>query len=138
MNLNDVLANLYEMDWLYDQPFSLELYNNGAYVLLFLSALAPSFIFMAIFYFLIKYPFCKWYHWLIVLIAGLIVTDVLTQRVLYNFLAVPIANSAQGINSFLLKQILLNSFLSLLFGFIATLIFKRAPLPQHNIPWSKS
>jgi hypothetical protein len=137
MSPNDILANYYEMSWLYNQPFSAELFRNGAYVTLFLVAFLPAIVSMAIFYFLNKYPFCKWYHWVIVLIGSMVFTDILTYNVLTKFLAVNMMNQDPGIDGFVLNIIIANSILSLVIGFICTLIFKRAPLPQHNIPWSK-
>jgi hypothetical protein len=138
MSPNDILANYYEMNWLFNQTFSVELFQKGAYVTLFLATLLPAIITIAIFYFLNKYPFCKWYHWAIVWIGAMLITGILSYNILSNFLAIYMVDSATypDINGFVLNMIIANSILSLVTGFICTLIFKRAPLPQHNIPWS--
>jgi ABC-type Co2+ transport system permease subunit len=97
----------------------------------------PSLLIMAIFYFLIRYPFCRWYHWLIGIVSAILITGILTYNVLVENLAVFVLDteSYPDINSFITTFIVFNLVLAFIAGFIWTLIFKRAPLPQRNVPF---
>jgi hypothetical protein len=135
--MNDIFASIYEFGMTYSQTYSMDLFNNGAYMSIFLSMLFPATALMAIFYFLVKYPFCKWFHWLIVLGAALLTTGVLTYNILAENLAVYLLDTANfpDINTFVSTFIMYNLILSSLTGFVFTLIFKQAPLPQRNVPF---
>ncbi|WP_321299276.1 hypothetical protein [Marinifilum fragile] len=135
--MNDLFASLYETDLTFNQTYSMELFNNGAYMSAFLSMLLPAFVIMAIFYFLIKYPFCKWYHWFLGICTAIIITGVLTYNVLAETLAVFVLapNDYPDINSFITTFIVFNVVLAFVTGFIWTLVFKQAPRPNRNVPW---
>jgi hypothetical protein len=137
--IKNFIASIYENGWLFNQTFSPELYLNGAYVSLLIAALIPCLVSLAIFYFIVKYPFCKWVHWFMAYFVGITVSGVLTYNILANFLAIYIVEpeTYPSINGFILNMIIFNCIISLLVGFVATIVFKQAPLPQRNIPWKK-
>lgn len=134
--MNDFFASIYEF-FVYTQTYSMNLYENGTYLGLFLSMLLPALIIMAVFYFLIKHPFCSWVHWLILIGVAILFTGVLTYNILAENLAVYILSPVDypDINSFITSFILYNVLLSIGTGIVFTFMFKQAPFPQRNVPF---
>lgn len=134
--MNDFFASIYE-NLVYNQVYSMDLFTNGSYLSVFLSMILPSVTSMAVFYFLIKYPYCRWFHWLIFLATSVLVTGIVTYNILAENLAVYILTPDQypDVNAFISTFIVYNLVLSVISGIVFTLIFKQAPLPQRNVPF---
>lgn len=135
--MNNFCANLYEFQGLFDQVFSVNLFQNGAYVKLFFSALLPSFVILCVFYFGIKYPFCRWYHWFLGVVIASVVTGILSFNILTDHLANYMLELVQypNVDVFVTNIIILNIVYCLIGSVIFSSILKQFNFPQKNIPW---
>jgi len=136
------MATLYEF-LLYSSKFPLifdVLYHNGIYNYLGLMFVLIPFFFMFLFYYLLKYPYLKFWHWLVYLLLIGLVTGVVSGVFVSNailssgnqLLNEALADSSSGYqqyaNGLPFKYAFYNILLGLLFGFIGSLIIR---------PWSK-
>ncbi|MGQ1890241.1 hypothetical protein ACT29H_07340 [Thermophagus sp. OGC60D27] len=149
--MNDLIATIYEV-WfgLYDPQFTLifdTLYDTGGYLLL-----ASIFIFIPMlmflgFYFLWKYPYGKWWHWLIWLIVTVIITGLATWGIannqiflsgnqqLMDALANPESNFEEYAKSLTIKYALVNSLLSIFISFLTSFLSKQGSKIQTHLPF---
>ena len=134
--MNYLFASLYQY-LVYHQVYSVFLDQQGVYFPFGLIALIPPLILFAGFYFLVKYPWCKFWHWLLVLAASLLTIGILSYNMLAKNLAQFIFDPTNypGAKTFLFSMLAVNLLFGLISSFIFTLIFKQFHLPQRNIPW---
>lgn len=134
--MKDFLASVYEY-FVWHNVYSVDLFNNNIYFLLILCFLIPPCITFGIFYFLVKYPFCRWWHWALILILNLLLTGVTSYNLLTTNLIQYVLDdgSYPDIDTFIYNIILFNLIYGFIFSFIVSSIFKLFPLPQRNIPW---
>lgn len=149
--MNDFFATIYETVFgRYDAQFELifaELYENGGYILLGLSFFAvPLFLFLG-FYFLWKYPYGRLWHW----VFWLLITFIITGGIAWGIASNEIYSSDnQALNEALLdpesgymsyaatlppKYALINGGLSLILGFIYSLMLKQFSKIQIHLPF---
>lgn len=149
--MNDLFANIYEVIlgvfhrdfWLIFQV----LFEDGGYN--FLGAtfiLIPLFLF-AIFYFLWKYPYGKLWHWLVWLFVIFLVASFVSWGISYNeiflsnnqslndALADPESGYEHYAKTLPLKYALYNGLLSVVLGFLFSLILKQFSKIQIHLPF---
>ncbi len=151
MSIKDVFAPIYET-WfqLYDPEFSLifdTLYNDGGYIMFGLTfILIPLFLWI-LFYYVWKYPYGKFAHWL----AWLIITVVIVAGSTYSIankeifvsdnqaLIDALADTNSGYDDYAqalpIKYAVVNGFLSLIISFIYSLIMKQWSKIQIHLPF---
>jgi glycosyltransferase involved in cell wall biosynthesis len=134
--MKDFFASLYEYI-IFHNVYSLELFNNNIYFSLVLYFLIPPCITFGIFYFLVKYPFCRWYHWALILLSTIGINAGLCYDLLNKSLVQYIFDSGSfpDIYTFIYNIILMNIIYGFIFSLIVTIILKQFPFPQRNIPW---
>ena len=134
--MNDLFASLYEY-LEYHNVYSIQLLNDGFYFPYGITAIFTPIALLAIFYFLIKYPYCRWWHWGLIVVALLVLVGILS----YNLLSKELAQYIFQPDIFPDAQSFMHSmlYINILYGFISsmliTLLYKQFPLPQKNIPW---
>ncbi|MCF8299330.1 MAG: hypothetical protein K9J13_17405 [Saprospiraceae bacterium] len=149
--MNDIFAIIYEtLFGLYESQFSLifdTLYENGGYNLLGLTFILIPLIMFAAFYFLWKYPYGKFWHWLLLLLIVFLVTGGISwgisnneiflsnNQALIDALADPESGYEEYANTLPIKYALFNGLLSIVAGFIYSLIMKQFSKIQIHLPF---
>jgi len=124
--MNDFFAIIYEtLFGLYESQFSLifdTLYENGGYNLLGLTFILVPLIMFAAFYFLWKYPYGKFWHWLLWLLIVFLITGGISwgisnneiflsdNQALIDALADPESGYEEYANTLPIKYALFNGF----------------------------
>jgi len=150
--MNRIFAALYENNWfgIYDQNYPLifdTLYDNGGYVKFGVSFILIPFICWLLFYRAWKYPYGNLLHWLV----WLAITIVVVFSTTYGIANMEIlASSNQALNNAIsnsstgyagysaslpLKYALFNGSLTLVIGFIYSLILKQYSKIQIHLPF---
>src|SRR5690554_589723 len=149
--MNDIFAIIYEtLFGLYESQFSLifdTLYENGGYNLLGLTFILIPLIMFAAFYFLWKYPYGKFWHWLLWLIIVFLITGGISwgisnneiflsnNQALIDALADPESGYEEFANTLPIKYALFNGLLAIAAGFIYSLIMKQFSKIQIHLPF---
>jgi len=150
--MNELFAALYENNWfgLYNQDFPLifdNLFDNSGYILMGLSFILIPLVCLSLFYFLWKYPYGKIWHWLV----WLLVIILIVSGVSYGIANTEIfASNNQALNDALndastgydnyaaslpLKYALFNGALTLVLGFLYSLVLKQISKIQIHLPF---
>jgi MFS superfamily sulfate permease-like transporter len=115
-----------------------QFFNNGGYNTLGWILLLVPLIMLAIFYFLWKYPYANFWHWLIYIgIIALIVGGITYNSValkLDNYLVDSDQLIVDFTNTLVLSYSILNACLSLLVSYIFSFILKRKSKIQMHLP----
>ena len=92
---------------------------------------------MVLFYFVNKYPYGKWWHWLIVWIVASAIVLLVSSNMLNENLAMYVLSPGNypDVNDFVTNLALLNMGYSLLVGFVVSKIFQQFPFPQSTLPF---
>lgn len=149
--MNDFFAIIYEtLFGLYESQFRLifdTLYENGGYNLLGLTFTLVPLILFAAFYFLWKYPYGKFWHWLLWLIIVFLITGGISwgisnneiflsnNQALINALADPESGYEEYANTLPMTYALVNGLLAIVLGFIYSLILKQFSKIQIHLPF---
>jgi MFS superfamily sulfate permease-like transporter len=137
--MNDFFGQLfYEHGFLYHNVYSRELFSNNFYTKFGLLMLIIPLVVMVIFYFINKYPYGKWWHWLLTwIVAGVIVAGI-SRNLLNEELAVYVLEpvSYPDVSGFVIDLSLINLTYSMLVGFIISFVYKQIPGPQSTLPFS--
>lgn len=75
------ILNIFNQD--YDVIFE-TIFNNGTYNWLGLAFISAPFFLLLIFYLLWKYPYGKWWHWLIYVLIISVVVGIISWQIAYN------------------------------------------------------
>ncbi|MCF8396313.1 MAG: hypothetical protein K9H06_20655 [Melioribacteraceae bacterium] len=123
------------------------MYENGGYNLLGLTFILIPLIMFAAFYFLWKYPYGKFWHWLLLLLIVFLVTGGISwgisnneiflsnNQALIDALADPESGYEEYANTLPIKYALFNGLLSIVAGFIYSLIMKQFSKIQIHLPF---
>jgi hypothetical protein len=149
--MNDIFAPLYETIFgLYDSQFSLifdTLYEDGGYFMFGLSFIFAPLLMWLVFYYLWKYPYGKFWHWMIWLLISSIIVGVGTwglanneifasnNQSLIDALADPESGYEEYAKSLPIKYALYNSILTIVIGFLYSLILKQFSKIQIHLPF---
>jgi len=149
--MKDLFAPIYELLFhLYEAKFSLifdTLYDYGGYIKLGLSFVLIPLVLLLLFYYVWKYPYGKFWHWLVWL--GLIAFVVAgtswgianneifasNNQTLIDALANPESGYGEFAKTLPLKYTLANSILTLGISFIYSLILKQFSKIQIHLPF---
>lgn len=138
--INDFFAYFYEIKPLFQNVYSVKLWEMGIYSKLGYLLIGIPLVLTAVFYLLWKYPFAKLWHWLIWwLIAGTFVSlfsyqIIAAQQQFAIYLNDP--SQFPDCRSFVNKIVIANGFYSLIIGFLYSLVLKRIPKPQSHLPFT--
>jgi hypothetical protein len=134
--MNDLFASLYEY-LVYHNVYSLQLLNDSFYFPFGIAAILPPIGLFAIFYFLVKYPWCRWWHWGLVLLGSIVTVGILSYNMLSKELAQFIWDPQlyPDAKTFMYNMLFINILYGFISSMLSTLLFKQFPLPQRNIPW---
>lgn len=136
--MNDFFGQIfYEHNFLYHNVYSPELYGNNFYTKFGLLMVIIPLVVLAIFYFINKYPYCKWWHWLITLVVAGAIVAVISNNLLNEELAVYVLEPVKytDVNGFINNLTFANLAYSLLVGFIISFVYKQVPGPQSTLPF---
>lgn len=136
--MNDFFGQIfYEHGFLYHNVYSRELYDNNFYTKFGILMLIIPLVVMAIFYFINKYPFCKWWYWLITWVAAGTIVFFVAQNLLNEELVTYVLQPAKypEVNGFVMNLSLINLVYALVVGFIVSFIYKQVPGPQSTLPF---
>lgn len=149
--MKDIFATIYET-WfqLWDPHFKLifgTLFNDGGYIMFGLSfILIPLFLWL-LFYYVWNYPYGKFWHWLVWLLITVLIVASSTFGIanneifasnyqpLINALAASQSGYAQFAETLPLKYALINGLLTIVVGFIYSLILKQFSKIQIHLPF---
>lgn len=135
---------------IYDSNYSLifdHLKNNGEYNDFGYLLIAIPFFVTLIFYFFYKNPYAKWWQWLITILISAVIVWIATREVAYlaifetsnNALNQAINDPDSGFESFArplhFKYAHYNAFISLLVGFITSMIWRPFSKVQKHLPF---
>lgn len=149
--MNDIFAIIYET-WLdlYDLQFRLifdTLFDDGGYIKLGIIFLLIPLIMFAAFYFLWKYPYGKFWHWLLWLLIVFLITGGISwgianneiflsnNQALIDALAYPESGYEEYANTLPVKYAFVNGLLAISLGFIYSLILKQFSKIQIHLPF---
>jgi hypothetical protein len=147
--MNDIFAAIYEK-FFYDGAYNLifqVLYDNGGYIKFGLLFIFIPLFFNLLFYFVWRYPYGKFWHWLIWFVVSVITVIGLTwscanTEILGSTdpnLISALADQATGYETYArslpMKYAFLNGGLSMLAGFIYSLIIKQFSKIQIHLPF---
>ncbi|MGK0446402.1 MAG: MFS superfamily sulfate permease-like transporter [Polaribacter sp.] len=125
----------YQYNFLYNSDLTLKLSKVGFFTTLGLLMFIIPLVVLALFYFLNKYPFGKWWHWIITwLVAGFIV-GVISRNLLNYELAEYVLNGDKKVSGFINNLSIANFIYSLAVGFIISFVYKQVPGPQSTLPF---
>ncbi|MFT4684945.1 MAG: MFS superfamily sulfate permease-like transporter [Psychroserpens sp.] len=134
--MNDFFEQIfYQNEWLYDAKFTTILGKAGFFTTLGLLMFIIPLVVLALFYFLNKYPYGKWWHWIITwLVAGFIV-GVISRNLLNYELAEYVLSGDKKVSGFISNLSIANFIYSLAVGFIISFVYKQVPGPQSTLPF---
>lgn len=149
--MNDFFASIYEtlfgiFDQTYELIFSVMYYESG-YMKLFLAFTLIPLICWALFYFLWKYPYGRWWHWIVwLLIVSVIVFGVtwgITNSVIFNSsnpdLIEALADPSTGYEMYAqglpINYATINTILSVIVGIVCSIIMKQFSKVQAHLPF---
>lgn len=141
--MNDLFATFYEY-FFYNQDYQSvfeSLYGNGLlapYSIIGLIGIITPLITAIIFYFFIKNPWLKWWHWLI---TGLVTSTLIgggctygyTSNILFELTQDP--DYVDFANTIIWDLSFTNSIISFILFFIFSLVFKKASKAQGHLPF---
>lgn len=147
--MKDIFAPLYEL-FMYDGNYSVifdVLYKDGGYVFFGSVFIIIPLAFFLLFYLVWKYPYGKFWHWMLWYILSALTVFGLT----WNFTNIAIfgstdqslikalADSASGYEQYAqslpMKYAALNTCLALIFGFVYSIILKQFSKIQMHLPF---
>lgn len=151
MNIKDGFAAIYEI-WfqIYELDFAKIfdiLYEDWGYLMLGLDFILIPLILMSLFYFVWKYPYGKFWHWLVWLIITTVIVAGTTYGITNNeiyassnpdliaLLADPESGYDQFAQALPLKYALVNALLGFLIGFLYSLGLKQFSKIQIHLPF---
>jgi len=147
--MKDLFASIYE-NLIYNQQYDLvfqHLYDSGGYVKLGLIFLIVPLLCWLAFYFLWRFPYGKWWHWLIWLFVAFFVVTGLTYGIANTEIFASnntalnnaISDSSTGYDNIVstlpFTYSLINGLLSILVGFVYSLIMKQFSKIQIHLPF---
>ena len=140
--LNDAFAAIYENRFfgIFDakyQPIFRKLFDEGGYTSMGLIFILIPIGLMALFYFLWKYPYGKYWHWLIWLGISTIVVATSTIGFANSLLAVYLTDSetVDFTSSIITRYAIINAVLGVIVAFLISLLFKRLSKIQKHLPF---
>lgn len=149
--MKDILAAIYEtLFGLYNQTFDLiftTLFNDGGYLKFVLLFVLIPLACLFLFYYVWKYPYGQWWHWLIWLIIVTLIVfgatwGIANSEILASTnqdLIDAIADSESGYEAFAnalpLKYATINSVLAVIISFIFSMIMKQFSKVQTHLPF---
>jgi MFS superfamily sulfate permease-like transporter len=138
--MNDFFEQIfYEHGFLNHNTYTRILYqdNNPFYTKFGLLMLIIPLAVMAIFYFINKYPFGKWWHWLITWIVAGTLVFFISKNMLNAELAVYVLDPDKypEVSGFVMDLSLINLVYALVVGFAISFIYKQVPGPQSTLPF---
>jgi len=151
--MNELFASLYESRYglgLYNLKYDLifaSFFNHGTYILLGLTFIFVPLILFAAFYYLWKYPYGKFWHWLSWLLVAAIITSLISWLIsmdgifssndsqLINALANVNSGYESFANSLILQIALYNGMLSIIVSFLSSIFFKKFSKIQIHLPF---
>lgn len=136
--MNDFFGQVfYEHGFLYHNVYSPELYDNNFYTKFGLLMFIIPLVVMAIFYFINKYPYGKWWHWFITwIISGAIATSVsynMLNEELVTYVLQPV--KYPDVSGFVTDLSLINLTYVMVVGFAISFIYKQVPGPHSTLPF---
>lgn len=123
------------------------LFDDGGYIKLGITFLLVPLIMFAAFYYLWKYPYGKFWHWLLLLLIVFLITGGISwgisnneiflsnNQALIDALADPESGYEEYANTLPIKYALFNGLLSIAAGFIYSLIMKQFSKIQIHLPF---
>ena len=139
----DRLFNIYNPD--FHSPVFQYFYDSGFYIRLGALFILIPLVLMAVFYFLWKYPYGKWWHWLIWFILSILVVLGLTFGYANQFIndsnatemlmCYDVQECASYINALPMEYAVANIFLGVLVGLIVSILFKQWSKVQAHLPF---
>jgi hypothetical protein len=138
MGMNDFFGQIfYEHGFLYHNVYSPKLWGNNFYTKFGLLMIIIPLVIMAIFYFINKYPFGKWWHWIITWGAAGAVVFFVSQNMLNEELVTFVLSPGKypDVNGFVMDLSLINLAYSLVAGFVISFVYKQVPGPQSTLPF---
>jgi len=149
--MKDIFAPIYEsLFGLYDSKYSLifdALYNDGGYILFGLTFILIPFVLWGVFYYLWKYPYGKFWHWLLWLVLSAIIVSMVTwglanseifaskNQILIDALADAESGYEQFAKNLPMKYAIYNGILSIVIGFVYSIIMKQFSKIQIHLPF---
>jgi len=149
--MRDIFAPIYET-WfgLYNQSYDLiftTLYNDGGYIKFGLSFILIPLVCWLIFYYVWRYPYGRWWHWLIWLIVATIIVFGTTWGIanseifassnpdLIDALADPDSGYEAYAQTLPMKYVTINSILTVAISIIYSFIMKQFSKVQIHLPF---
>lgn len=149
--MKDLFTPIYEIFFgIYNSEFELisdHLYNNGGYIKLGLIFTILPLLLWGVFYFAWRFPYGRFWHWLLWLVIICIVIIGVTygtanseifassNQELIDAIGDPDSGYELYANSLPLKYALINGFLSIIAGFIYSFILKQFSKIQMHLPF---
>jgi hypothetical protein len=143
MNLFTPLYQLIEdLFGMYDQDFDFiftAIYEGGSYDLMGLMFVFIPAILVVLFYYLYRNPYATSFHWTLALLIGAVVVFLLTYNImrlnLADYIVDPDPLVQDFVNSLIVQYCLLNAVLSLITGFIWSMLIKQKSKIQMHLPF---
>lgn len=119
------------------KPIFSKLFNEGGYTNMGLIFILIPIGLMTLFYFLWRYPYGKYWHWLIWLGVSTIVVIASTIGFANSFLAVYLTDPATAdfTSSIITRYAIINAVLGIVVAFLISLFFKRISKIQRHLPF---
>lgn len=148
-SISNFFAVVYET-WfnIYNQNFTVvhtALYDNSSYFWIGISSLIIPLVVCLIFYFIWMFPYGKWYHWLIWMLASSVIVLCSTIGISNLLLFAsnnPILDNAYGdtptydyASSLPIRYAICNFFIAFVIGFIFSIICKQISKIQTHLPF---
>jgi len=140
--LSDWFAVIYENDifgiWSQGyRPIFTKLFVQGGYMNMGLIFIFIPIVLMAAFYFLWKYPYGRFWHWVVWLALILLIVFASTIGYANGFLAEYLLNpeTKEFTSSIIRRYAWINTFLGMIIGFLFSLLFKQASKIQTHLPF---
>lgn len=140
--LNDAFAAIYENKFfgIWEaryQPIFSKLFDESGYTSMGLIFIFIPIVLMALFYFLWKYPYGKYWHWLIWLSICTIVVIASTVGFANSFLAVYLTDpeTTDFTSSVITRYAIINAVLGIIVAFLISLLFRQLSKIQKHLPF---
>lgn len=123
----------------YASQFYQTLFVEGGYVIMGLIFLVIPFICASVFYFIIKYPYLKYWHWLIAVLVTAVIVFLVTRSLGFEMLISNVSAAADPDYRKVALDLLVyfsfyNAFLGILFFSIYSLVLKQFSKAQAHLP----
>jgi hypothetical protein len=147
--LAPIFAPIYE-NFLFQGKYDLiffSLFDHGGYMYFGLTFIVVAIIFTALFYWVPKFPYLKWWHWVLWMLLGSIIVAGITFSIasgqifnspdpnLQNALNTASSGFRDFANSLIFQLSFLNAVYAFIASFILSIIFKRLSKLRMHLPF---